>query len=232
MKPLARYCMGARGMQFLAPSMFRFSSSRSAARAARRVAVAGCALLALLALALALAVQMFFESSERARLHAHAQQAREVLAATDSAAALAQLPERLQQRFGALPDVALRVQGAFGQTLYEQGAPVPQEALARAAAARPAPLLHWRDAEGSLWRGEALLMPMPLEGAAPLVVALALEVQQQWLFELRLQAALAAYVLLAAAALLWLARRAAVAPGSPPAPLPAEKVEPRLDDDC
>ena len=218
--------MGARGTQFLAPSMFRFSSSRSAARAARRVAVAGCALLALLALALALAVQMFFESSERARLHAHAQQAREMLQATDSTAALAQLPERLQQRFGALPDVALRVQGAYGQTLYEQGAPVPQAALARAAAARPAPLLHWRDGGGRLWRGEVVQARVPLEGAALLTVALALEVQRQWLFGVRLAVALAAYVLLAGGALLWLARRAATPKEAGPR---AEKVEPRFD---
>ena len=219
--------------RFLTLLMFRFSSSsRPAGRRCAGVwalAVVGGALLALLALVVALALQMFFESSERARLGAHERQVREVLASTDSAAALAALPERMQRRFGALPDVALRVQGAFGQVLYEQGAPVPQEALARAAAAAPAPLLHWRDGDGRLWRGEVVMMSMPLDGAAPLVVALALDVQQQRLFGLRLQAALALYVLLAAAVLLWLARRVAAAQPARTPQAPAQRVEPRLE---
>lgn len=214
-----------------------FSSSSSSRSAGRRcagvwaLAAVACVLLALQALALSLAVQMFFESSERARLGAHERQAREELTATDSAAALATLPERLQRRFGALPDVALRVQGAFGQVLYEQGTTVPPQALARAVAAAPAPLLHWRDGDGRLWRGEVLRMPVPLESAPPLVVALALEVQQPWLFGVRLRVLLAAYVLLAAAALLWLARRVTLAsrlPARTPQ-VPAQRVEPRLD---
>ncbi|MBQ9578773.1 MAG: hypothetical protein IJR28_04505 [Ottowia sp.] len=213
--------------------MFRFSStSRSAGRRCAGVwalAVVGCVLQVLLALAVALALQMFFESSERARLGAHERQVREVLASTDSAAALAALSERMQRRFGALPDVALRVQGAYGQILYEQGAPVPRQALSRAAAAAPAPLLHWRDGDGRLWRGKVVMMRMPLESAAPLVVALALDVQQQRLFGLRLQAALVLYVLLAAAVLLWLARRVAAVQPAREGQALAQRVEPRLE---
>lgn len=77
--------------RFLTLSMFSSSpSSRSAGRRCAGVwalAAVACVLLALQALALSLAVQMFFESSERARLGAHERQAREELTATDSSGA-------------------------------------------------------------------------------------------------------------------------------------------------
>ena len=62
-----------------------------------------------------------------------------------------------------------------------------------------------------------------------LVVALALDVQQQRLFGLRLQAALALYVLLAAAVLLWLARRVAAVQPAREGQALAQRVEPRLE---
>ncbi len=182
-----------------------FSPHRAAARVRALAAVAVLAL-TLLAAANALLAQMFFEGSDRQRLHAHLRQVREALAASDSAAALALLPERLEHRFAALPDVTLRVQGAYGQPLYEQGTTVPQVVLARAATT-PAPLQQWVDAEERRWRGQAVLMRAPLDGAAPLAVVVALDVQRQWAFALRLHAALGVYVLLVCGALAWLARR-------------------------
>lgn len=184
--------------------------------------------LALLAGACLLALYLFFESGDRARLHAHLQQARALLAQVDDAATLSALPVRLRDSFASLPDLAVRIQGPYGQTLYEQGAQadMPAALLARAPLAPPAPLLRW-SAQGRAWRGGALTMRMPLEGAAPLTAAVALDVQRQQAFLARLACALAAYLVLACALLAWLARRtaaasapggAAPADGTPPGP--------------
>lgn len=165
--------------------------------------------LALLAGACLLALFMFFESGDRARLHTHLQQAHDLLAQVDDAVTLLALPVRLRDSFASQPDLAVRIQGPYGQILYEQGtqADMPADLLARAPRAPPAPLRRW-SARGHAWRGSALMMRMPMEGAAPLTAAVALDVQRQQAFLVRLAWALIAYLLLSCTLLAWLARRA------------------------
>lgn len=181
-----------------------------------RVLVAVAALtLAVVAAASLLALHLFFESGDRDRLHAHLQEVSALLARVDDTAALAALPEWLHQRFGDEPGLAVRVQGAWGQPLYEQGAQaaMPAALLAQPRAAAPAPLVRWRE-QGRAWHGSALIMRMPLDGAAPLAVAVALDVQRQHAFFTALGAALLALVLAGWLALGLLAAWARRAPGS------------------
>ena len=186
--------------------------------AATRLALwltAACALaLALLAAVSLLALNLHFESRDRERLHAHLAEARALLSRVDQTAALAALPAQLQAHFSDERELAVRVQGAYGQPLYEQGpdAGWPAELLARPrAVAQPAPLVTWRH-QGGAWRGSAVLLRLPLDGAAPLTVAMALEIGPQAAFLASFGWVLAAYVLLAALLLAllarWLARRA------------------------
>ncbi|MDO5623864.1 MAG: hypothetical protein Q4G71_04160 [Pseudomonadota bacterium] len=152
---------------------------------------------ALVASACLLALHLFFEAGDRERLQAHLQEANLLLARVDDAAALSALPARLQHSFSDEPGLAVRVQGAHGQPLYEQGAhtAMPPALLARPRSAPPAPLVSWHE-DGHAWRGSALVMRMPLAGAAPLTVAMALDVQRQHAFLVSLRTMLLGCVLL------------------------------------
>ena len=102
----------------------------------------------------------------------------------------------------------MRVQDPLGQPLYQQGpdTDLPEALLARpSAAAQPAPLVTWRQ-DGHAWRGSAMLIRMPLDGAAPLTVAMALDIAPQATFLTSFGWVLAGYVLLAALGLALLAR--------------------------
>lgn len=191
------------------------------AAAARRLATlltAACGgLLALLAAVGVLALQLHFESRDRDQLQAHLRAARALLVSVDNTGALAALPERLRASFGDDPALAVRVQGALDQPLYEQGpaAALPARLLAHPAAAQPAPLLTWRQ-DGRAWRGSAVVMRVPLPGAAPLTVAMALDIQAQEAFGRSFRWAVTGYVLLATLAFALLARWAARRALAPP----------------
>jgi hypothetical protein len=117
----------------------------------------------------------------------------------DNTAALAALPARLDAAFCDEPDLAVRVQGAWDQPLFEQGqrGAIAPALLERASAvAQPGPLMTWVE-KGRTWRGAALRQRMPMEGAAPLTVAVAIDIQPHAAFVARLRWVLAAYVLLA-----------------------------------
>ncbi len=198
-----------------APALARRHGDPAAAatRLALQLGTACAALLALLAAVAVLALQMHFESRDRDRLHAHLDTARALLASVDSAGALSALPARLQASFGDKADLAVRVQGALDQPLYEQGAQaaMPAALLSQPSAAPPAPLHTWRH-DGSAWRGCAVVMRVPLAGAAPLTVAMALDIQPHDRFVRSFGGSVAGYVLLTALAFgllaRWLARRA------------------------
>lgn len=194
----------------LLPALPAGAAARRTPRATWALGLCAALALGLMAAACLLALYLFFESGDRARLHAHLQQARAALDRVDDAATLSALPARLHDSFASLPDLAVRIQGPHGQTLYEQGshAAMPPALLARPALAPPAPLVQWRTPQHS-WRGSALVVRMPMDGAAPLTVAMALDVQRQHAFWLRLGWALGAYLLLVWALLAWLLRRAA-----------------------
>ena len=170
-------------------------------------------LLALLAAVALLAVQLHFEARDRALLHGHLEHARSLLAGVDDASALSGLPMQLSAAFGDEHALAVRIQDPLGQPLYEQApvAAMPPRLLARPAVAAPVPLVDWRQ-DDHAWRGSAMLMRLALDGAAPLTVAMALDVGQDQAFVQRLGLVLAAYVLLAVPLLAllawWLARRA------------------------
>jgi hypothetical protein len=184
-----------------------------ARRLALTLAAAATLALALLAAVVALAVQMHFEAGDRELLHRQLEQARQVLASVDDTAALADMPARMAALFDDQPALAVRIQGPLAQPLYEKqpSAAMPPALLARPALAQPAPLLTWQ-AGGAHWRGSALVMRMPMDGAAPLTVAVALQIERDQDFAQRLWLVLAAYVLLAAPALAgftwWACRRA------------------------
>jgi len=175
-------------------------------------ALAGVAL-ALLAAAALLAVQLHFEARDRALLHGHLEHARSLLGRVDNTAALSELPAHLAAAFGDQHALAVRVQDPLGQPMYEQApvADMPPRLLARPAVAAPAPLVDWRQ-DDHVWRGSALLMRLALDGAAPLTVAMALDVGQDQAFVRRLGLVLSAYVLLMVPLLAllarWLVRRA------------------------
>jgi len=192
-------------------------TSRSPAAQAWRLALplAGAAVLALalLAVAVLLAVQMHFEEGDRELLLRDLEQARQILAGVDDTAALAEMPARMADAFDRQGALAVRIQGPLGQPLYEKQpkAAMPPALLTQPALAPPAPLVTWRS-DGARWRGSALVMRMPLDGAAPLTVAVARQVEREEDFLRRLRQVLAAYVLLAALVLSaltwWLCRRA------------------------
>ena len=173
--------------------------------------VSGLALAVLAGVTL-LALNLHFETQDRDVLHAQLQRARSLLARVDNTGALSTLPDELQRAFVLQKGLAIRVQGAYGQPLFEQRseAQMPAALLAKPATAPPVPLLHWREGP-TAWRGSAMVMPLPMPGAAPLTVAMALDVSQQDLFFTSLRRVLIGYVLLAAAvcALLggWAVRR-------------------------
>lgn len=190
------------------PTRPRLSRRPTATRLALWLTAACALALALLATVSLLTLQLHFESRDRLRLRAHLTEARALLTAVDNTAALAALPARLQAQLGDEAQLAVRVQGAYGQPLYEQGpdAGWPAELLTRPrAAAEAAPLVNWRH-DGRSWRGSALLLRMPMDGAVPLTVAVALDVGAQTAFLTSFGWVLASYVLLAALALALLAR--------------------------
>ena len=172
--------------------------SASPTRLALGLSAACALLLALLAAISLLALQLHFESRDRTQLQSHLQTTRGLLTGVDNAAALAALPARLQAALADEPQLAVRVQGGLGQPLYEQGPPaaLPASLMAQPSAAHPIALLQWQQ-DGHSWRGGALLMRLPLDGAAPLTVAMALDIQAQTIFLSSLRWALLAYVLLA-----------------------------------
>ena len=159
---------------------------------------AAATLLALLAVVVVLALQLHFEAHDRDLLHRQLAQARQLLARVDNTGALAELPGRMANTFGDQSALAVRIQGALGQPLYEKlpQAEMPPALLARAALAAPAPLVTW-EAAGTHWRGAALVMRMPMDGAAPLTVAMATDVERDQGFLARFRLVLIAYVLLA-----------------------------------
>ena len=55
-------------------------------------------------------------------------------------------------------------------------AALPASLMAQPSAAHPIALLQWQQ-DGHSWRGGALLMRLPLDGAAPLTVAMALDIK-------------------------------------------------------
>lgn len=175
------------------------SASPSVARApALWLTAAAVMLVALLAVVAVLALQMHFEARDRDLLHQQLAHARRLLAGVDSTGALAELPGRMATTFGDQSALAVRIQGALGQPLYEKlpQADMPPALLARPALAAPAPLVTWA-AAGTHWRGAALVMRMPMDGAAALTVAMATDVGRDLDFLSRFRLVLIAYVLIA-----------------------------------
>ena len=168
--------------------------------------------LSLLAAVALLALNLHFEARDRERLHRHVEQARGLLARVDNTAALAGVPQTFVAEFGQRPDLAVRIQGAYAQPLWElrPEAQIPETLMDRPGLSPPAPLVTWRD-DAHVWRGIAMRVPLPMPGAAPLTVAMALDIQPHEHFVANLRRVLIAYVLLATAigALLthWVARR-------------------------
>jgi len=175
--------------------------NRAGRRTAWALVLAAAPALALLALAALLAVQMHLEAGQRELLLGELERARQVLAGVDDAAALSAMPARIAATFDNQSELAVRIQGAAGQPLYDKlpEAAMPAALLASPAPAPPAPLVTWQ-AGNAAWRGSALIMRMPLDGASPLTVAMALRVERDQDFLHRLRLVLAAYALLA-----WLA---------------------------
>lgn len=186
--------------------------SAAADRLAALLTAACALLLGLLAAVSVLALHLHFESRDRDLLHAHLQAARALLVRVDNTAALAALPARFEAAFADEPALAVRVQGAYGQPLYEQGpaSGLPPALLARpSASSQPAPLITWRSDDGRAWRGSALAMHLPMEGASTLTVAMALDIERHESFIASFRWALIGYVVLAALAFALLARWAA-----------------------
>ena len=183
-------------------------------RLALTLCAAAALLLALLASVAVLALQMHFEARDRDLLHRQLEQARQLLAQVDNTGALAELPGRLAATFNERAGLAVRVLGPLGQPLYEKApqAAMPPELLGHPALAPPAPLVTWH-AGSTSWRGSALVMHMPMDGAAPLTVAMATQAERDTDFLASFRLVLIVYVLLASAALAllawWLTRRAA-----------------------
>ena len=168
--------------------------------------------LALLGGVTLLALSLHFEAQDRDILHGHLQQARSLLARVDNTGALATLPYELNAAFATQKDLAVRVQGAYGQPLFEQrgDSNMPASLLARPATAPPVPLVTWHEGHQA-WRGSAVVMPLPMPGAAPLTVAMALDIHHHEAFVTSFRRALIGFVLVAAAACAliggWVVRR-------------------------
>ena len=191
-------------------------------------AIAALALAVLAAVTwLTLSIQL--EEQDRRQVQQRLELARKLLVRVDGAGSLADLPLHFQAAFAADPRLAVLVQGAYGQVLYQQGAsPQVLAAAAPGGVHGPVPLATWRDGR-HLWRGSAVPMQTQLSGAAPLSVVMAVETSAQDAFLTSLGLTLAAYVLLATLACgiaFTLVLRRASAP--PPAAAPP-RTEPPLD---
>ncbi|QTD45117.1 hypothetical protein [Ottowia testudinis] len=199
-------------MSSFQPRASSMDATAPATRLAALLATACALLLGLLAAVSLLALHLHFEARDRALLHTHLQAARALLVGMDNTAALTALPARFEAAFADEPALAVRVQGAYGQPLYEQGpaAGLPPALLTRpSVSAQPAPLVTWRGGDGRTWRGSALAMRLPLEGASTLTVAMALDIEPHESFMASFRWTLIGYVLLAVAAFALLARWAA-----------------------
>ena len=87
---------------------------------------------------------------------------------------------------------------------------LPPALLAQpSASSQPAPLITWHGDDGRAWRGSALAMRLPMEGASTLTVAMALDIERHESFIASFRWALIGYVVLAALAFALLARWAA-----------------------
>ena len=183
------------------------TSGRRRSRVALILTLATAVALALLAAVTLLAMSLHFEAQDRESLHQQMEKVRAVLARVDNAEALATLAPQLELVLGGQAHLAVRVQGAHGQPLFEQSTPAqwPRDLLARASPSDLAPLVTWR-AGPSTWRGMARILRMPLDGAAPLTVAAALDVQDHESFLASFRIALIGYVTFAVLAFALLAR--------------------------
>lgn len=156
-----------------------------------------------------------FIAQDRGILHSQLQQARLLIAQVDDDVALAALPARLRTAFAAQSGLAVRVQLAGQPPLFEQhAASLAGATLVPQSDVHPAPLEYWH-ADGSAWRGSALLMPLPLADSPPLAVSMALDIDHHEIFIARFRHALIGYVLLTAlgcALLAWWAVRRGLQP--------------------
>lgn len=179
------------------------------------LAAVASAALALLGSVTLSALDDHFEAQDRGTLHSHLQQARLMIAQVADGAALEALPAQFDHAFGSHRDLAVRVQGAPGQPLFTQNAiTVPADLLRQPGEAHPTATLTWREGEHA-WRGSAMRMPLSIDGAAPLTVAMALDIHHHETFIANFRKALIGYVLLTAlgcALLAWWAVRQGLKP--------------------
>jgi hypothetical protein len=163
---------------------------------------------------LTLSIQM--QGQDRRALQERMTAAQKLLMQVDGAGNLAHLPLRLEAEFGRDTRLAILVQGAFGQVLYQQqiasGAPGVPDARGLSNQGLLA-LRTWNDGH-RLWRGIVAPVQTQMTGAAPLGMVMALDVTAQQRFMNSLALTLTAYVLLAALAcalaFIWLLRRSEV----------------------
>jgi len=156
-----------------------------------------------------------FEAQDRGTLHSHLQQARQMIAQVADQADLEALPAKFEYAFASHHDLAVRLEDAAGLSLFRQNAiTVPAELLRRPDDAHPTTTLSWREGDHA-WRGSAMLMPVSMSGAAPLTVAMALDIHHHETFISNFRKALIGYVLLTAlgcAVLAWWAVRQGLKP--------------------
>mgnify|MGYP001159259938 CR=1 FL=1 len=161
------------------------------------------------------ALNAHFEAQDQGTLHSHLQQARLMIAPVDDAAGLATLPTQFHQAFASHHDLAIRVLDANGRTLFEQNATgMPADWWRHPNETHPVATMTWREGEHA-WRGSAMRMSLSMDGAAPLTVAMALDIHHHELFTTNFRHALMGYVLLTAAGcalLAWWAVRQGMKP--------------------
>lgn len=171
--------------------------------------------LAILGVVTLVALEKHFEAQDSDAVLGKIQLARNMITRIDSPARLAALPGQLRDAFVGHHDLAVVVLDADGKAIYSSDSVrFPEALLQHAFREGNADFTHWQDGQRRLY-GTAVGIPTRISGAAPVIVAVAIDVNHHAVFISQFQRAMITYVVVAALAsglLGWLVVRRGLLP--------------------
>lgn len=171
--------------------------------------------LAILGVVTMVALDKHFEAQDRDALLGKIQLAHNLVARVDNPASLAALPGQFRDAFVGHHDLAVTLLRPDGKTLYaNEAVRFPAALLKHADAAREADFKKWQDGQRRLY-GTAVAIPTRMAGSAPVIVAVAVDINHHAVFMSTFERALGTYVVAAALAcglLGWLVVRQGLMP--------------------
>jgi signal transduction histidine kinase len=145
-----------------------------------------------------IALDKHFEAQDRDVLDGKIQLARNLVTRIDSSTSLAALPGQFRDAFVGHHDLAVTLLSPDGKTLYaNEAVRFPAALLDHANAARKADFKQWQDGGRRLY-GTAIAFSTRMPGTAPVIVAVAVDVNHHAVFISKFQRAMGMYVVVAA----------------------------------